>query len=201
MFFVFPDAPLRSGRGPPVFVPIDFQPALDYLDLMAIRIIVDGYNFIGSERGLRGDIEERREELIARLARYRAVKGYAVTVVFDGTQSGWPSEHGENRQGVDVVFSRHGEKADEVIVRMAEELGSACLVVSSDREVARFVRVAGGTAVSSGEFGSRLAQMAGGGPDEMRKSEEESPVPRTGKKGNPRRLSKQERKKRLRLDK
>ncbi len=168
---------------------------------MAIRIIVDGYNFIGSEKGLRGDIEGRREELIGRLAHYRAVKGYAVTVVFDGWQSGWSSEHGENRQGIEVVFSRHGEKADEVIVRMAEELGSASLVVSSDREVARFVRAAGGTAVSSGEFGARLAQVGVGDPEGAMKSEEETPAPRTEKKGNPRRLSKQERKKRLRLDK
>jgi hypothetical protein len=168
---------------------------------MAIRIIVDGYNFIGSEKGLRGDIENRREELIGRLARYRAARGYAVTVVFDGTQSGWFSEHGENRQGIDVVFSRHGEKADEVIVRMAEELGSAGLVVSSDREVARFVRAAGGTAVSSEEFGMRLGLASGGGPEGAVKSEDESPAPRTGKKGNPRRLSKQERKKRLRLNK
>jgi len=168
---------------------------------MAIRIIVDGYNFIGSEKGLRGDIENRREELIGRLARYHAVKGYDVTVVFDGWQSGWPSEHGELRQGIEVVFSKHGEKADEVIVRMAEELGSAGLVVSSDREVARFVRAAGATAVSSSEFAARLSQIGVGGPEDGMKPDDEVPAPRTGKKGNPRRLSKQERKKRLRLNK
>jgi predicted RNA-binding protein with PIN domain len=168
---------------------------------MAIQIIVDGYNVIGSEKGLRGDIEARRADLIGRLARYQSLKGYSVTVVFDGWGSGWPSEHGELRQGVEVVFSRHGEKADEVIVRMAEELGSACLVVSSDREVARRVRAAGGVAVSVGEFGARLAQVAGADPDEGMRSEEGNPVVRTEKKGNPRRLSKQERKKRLRLNK
>jgi len=168
---------------------------------MAIRIIVDGYNVIGSEKGLRGDIEARREELIGRLARYRSMRGIAVTVVFDGGRSGWPDEHGELRQGVEVVFSRHGETADEVIIRMAEELGSACLVVSSDREVARRVGSAGGTAVTVGEFGARLALIGGADADRDTKSEEESPVLRTGKKGNPRRLSKQERKKRLRLNK
>ncbi len=168
---------------------------------MAIRIIVDGYNFIGSEKGLRGDIEARREELIGRLARYRALKGYSVAVVFDGWGSGWPSEQGELRQGVEVVFSRHGEKADEVIVRMAEELGSACLVVSSDREVARRVRASGGVAVSVGEFGARLAKVAGADPNEGIRSGEDRPVLRTEKKGNPRRLSKQERKKRLKLNK
>lgn len=168
---------------------------------MAIRIIVDGYNVIGSEKGLRGDIEARREELIGLLARYRSMKGLALTVVFDGGRSGWADEHGELRQGVEVVFSRHGETADDVIVRMAEELGSASLVVSSDRDVARRVVSAGGVAVSVGEFGARLAQVAGADPDQEMQPEEEPPFLRTEKKGNPRRLSKQERKKRLRLNK
>lgn len=168
---------------------------------MAVRIIVDGYNVIGSEKGLRGDIEARREDLIGRLARYRSVKNASVTVVFDGGRSGWSDEHGELRQGIEVIFSRHGETADDVIIRMAEELGSASLVVSSDREVASRVRAAGGVAVSVGEFGARLAQLAGPDPDQERRPEEESPVVRTEKKGNPRRLSKQERKKRLRLNK
>jgi predicted RNA-binding protein with PIN domain len=168
---------------------------------MAIRIIVDGYNVIGSEKGLRGDIEARREDLIGRLARYQALKGYSMTVVFDGGRSGWADEHGELRQGIEVVFSRHGETADEVIVRMAEELGSACLVVSSDREVARRVRAAGGVAVSVGEFGARLAQVADADSDRGMRSEKENPAVRTEKKGNPHRLSKQERKKRVRLNK
>jgi len=168
---------------------------------MAIRIIVDGYNFIGSEKGLHGDIEARREDLIDRLARYRALKGYPITVVFDGWRSGWPDEHGELRRGIEVVFSKHGERADQVIARMAEELGSACLVVSSDREVARNVQTAGGVAVSAGEFETRLAQAVSLDPEKDIPLEEEDAIPKTEKKGNPRRLSKQERKRRLRLNK
>ena len=168
---------------------------------MAIRIIVDGYNFIGSEKGLHGDIEAGREELIDRLARYRDLKGYPITVVFDGWRSGWPDEHGELRRGIEVVFSKHGERADQVIARMAEELGSACLVVSSDREVARNVQTAGGVAISSGEFERRLAQAVSLDPEKDINLEEEDAIPKTEKKGNPRRLSKQERKRRLRLNK
>ncbi|MBI3609911.1 MAG: NYN domain-containing protein [Nitrospirae bacterium] len=168
---------------------------------MAIRIIVDGYNFIGAQKGLRGDIEVQRERLIDRLARYRSVKGYAMTVVFDGWRSGWPDEHGELRRGLEVVFSRHGEKADQVIVRMAEALGSASLIVSSDRDVARQVRAAGGTAVSIGEFEARVTQALDAAPDASEPAEGGRPAARTEKKGNPRRLSKQERKKRLRLNK
>jgi len=161
---------------------------------------VDGYNVIGSQKGLRGDIERRREQLIDQLVRYRLRKGYPVTVVFDGWGSGWPDEHGELRDGIDIVFSRHGEKADTVIVRMAEELGSACLVVSSDREVARSVRAAGGIAVSVSEFEDRISQ-AENAASGAEGSAEEAPAIRSEKKGNPHRLSKKERKKRIRLNK
>ncbi|MFB3061817.1 MAG: NYN domain-containing protein, partial [Candidatus Binatia bacterium] len=59
---------------------------------MAIQIVVDGYNLIGSERGLRGDLEGKRNRLIQRLQKYRGKKGFGVIVVFDGWRSGWPTE-------------------------------------------------------------------------------------------------------------
>jgi predicted RNA-binding protein with PIN domain len=167
---------------------------------MAIRIIVDGYNFIGAQKGLHGNIEGRREELIRQLGRYRAARGYEITVVFDAWDSGWPSEHSEYKEGIRVVFSRHGEKADEVICRMARKLGASALVVSSDNEVARCVEQAGGVAVRVMEFNRKL-QEAGrtGGMEALEKEEPESGRPAV-KKGNPRKLSKKERKKKMRLD-
>lgn len=168
---------------------------------MAIQIIVDGYNFIGKQKGLGGDIEGRRDELIRLLARYRAVKGYSLTVVFDGWRSGWPDEHGELREGIHVIFSRHGEKADEVIGRMARELGHACIVVSSDREVAHAVQQAGGVALRIGEFERRLMAALEGTEDLADEDSDPSIIRQAHKRGNPRRLSKAERKKRQRLTK
>lgn len=165
---------------------------------MAIRIIVDGYNFIGRDKGLRGDIEGKREQLIGRLSGYYARKGHPVTVVFDGGRSGWPDEHGEVRGGIEVVFSRHGESADEVIIRMARDEGEGCLVVSSDQEVARRVRAAGAVSVGIGEFEERLFEAEKTDPGA---EPEDEPAKPGVKKGNPRRLSKRERKKRLRLKK
>jgi uncharacterized protein len=168
---------------------------------MALQIIIDGYNFIGKQKGLRGDIEGRRDELIRLLARYRAVKGYSVTVVFDGWRSGWPDEHGELREGIHVIFSRHGEKADQVIGRMARKLGHACIAVSSDREVAQAVEQAGGVALRISEFERRL-MAAFKGTEDLSDEDSEQPVIRQAhKRGNPRRLSKTERKKRQRLGK
>jgi uncharacterized protein len=167
---------------------------------MAVRIIVDGYNFIGAQKGLHGNIEGRRVELVRQLGRYRAARGYEITVVFDGWDSGWPSEHSEYKEGIRVVFSRHGEKADEVICRMARELGAGCLVVSSDNEVARCAQQAGAVAVRVMEFYRKLQESSLPGAGEAM-DKDEPPADRPAvKKGNPRRLSKKDRKKRMRLD-
>ena len=168
---------------------------------MAIRIIVDGYNFIGRHSGLSGNVEAKRERLIGWLARYSHAKGFPVSVVFDGWQSGWTEEHGMIQDGIEVIFSRRGQKADEVVVRMAREWGSAALVVSSDREVAQNATSAGGVAVSIAEFGQRLRKVLNQdlGSWEELEPKELGPADQTKKKGNPRKLSKQERKRRQRL--
>ena len=168
---------------------------------MALQIIVDGYNFIGKRKGLRGDMESQRNELIQLLARYKAVKGYSITVVFDGWRSGWPNEHGELREGIDVIFSRSGEKADQVICRIATQLGSACVVVSSDREVAQAVQQAGGVALRIGEFENRIRAAMNTAYDPGNEDPDRSTLRSTDKRGNPRRLSKGERRKRQRLNK
>ena len=163
-----------------------------------MRIIVDGYNFIGREKGLRGDLRGKRLKLIERLSAYRKTKGYEVTVVFDGG-GGEGFDAGEGRiDGVEVVFSR-GESADEVICRMAEVLKEGCTVVSSDREIQRRVRESGAVSIYSGEFEARLKSVLD--PDDFRKEAEDSEdIPRTTeKKGNPRRLSKVERRRQGRL--
>ena len=168
---------------------------------MAIRIIVDGYNFIGRHSGLSGNVEAKRECLIGWLARYSQARGYPVSVVFDGWQSRASDEHGMIQDGIEVIFSRGGQKADEVVVRMARELGSAALVVSSDREVADNATSAGAVAVSIAEFGQRLRKVLNQdlGLGKKLEPEELRPAGPTKKKGNPRKLSKQERKRRQRL--
>jgi predicted RNA-binding protein with PIN domain len=166
-----------------------------------MRIIVDGYNFIGRDKGLRGDLKGKRDGLIKSLSAYRRNKGFPVTVVFDGGKSADGEEWGERIGGVEVLFSRHGESADEVICRMAEELREGCTVVSSDREVQQRVRQYGGIAIYSGEFEARLkAVLAPSEPPAEKDDLPESDRARgSEKKGNPRRLSKAERRRQGRL--
>ena len=162
-----------------------------------MRIIIDGYNFIGRQKGLRGDLEGKRARLIEQLATYRRIKGLPVTVVFDGSGRGEAEQTG----GIEVVFSGYGESADEVIGRMAEELREGCTVVSSDREVQQRARRNGAIALYAGEFESRLhaALHQEEAPPPKEESEEIDSSRPAEKKGNPHKRSKAERRRLGRL--
>lgn len=169
-----------------------------------MQIIVDGYNFIGRQEGLRGDLEKKRRLLIEQLSVYRRIKNFPVTVVFDGGDLG---EARERIGGVEVIFSGRGTSADDVICRMAEEFREGCTVASSDREVQRRVRSAGGIAIYSGEFEARLnaTRHPTAGPPEKEAfdkvlQDETGNLPRPAeKRGNPRKRSKAERQRQGRL--
>ena len=94
------------------------------------------------------------------------------------------------------MFSARGERADQVIQRLAEEFGSDCAVVSSDREVSTFARTHGAFVMSALEF---EAKLRGGGESRPAvkpvsygrdREEPDSPPRRSEKKGNPRKLPK-----------
>ena len=163
---------------------------------MATYLIVDGYNLIGNKGTMGRDLEAQRSKLVQDLRRYHEIKNYPIIVVFDGwgSDASQPSE--QTYGGVRVIFSRHGEKADAVIKRLALKLKSGCVVVSSDREVARYAESHDAVAVPAGEFDRRLCVALHSGPDQ--EDEEPEPVP-GDKKGNPRRLSKVERKRQRKL--
>jgi hypothetical protein len=122
-------------------------------------IIIDGYNLIASEQGLRGPLEHKRRALVQQLARYQKAKGFVISVVFDGWKAGQVNEVSEKADGVTVIYSRQGEKADDVVVRLARQRGSGCVVVSSDREVRKGIEKFGATAVHAGEFNQILRQL------------------------------------------
>lgn len=169
---------------------------------MPTHLIIDGYNLLGVQGGLRGDVEAKREALIRDLAGYRRRKGHPVTVVFDGWRSGHPVERAEWREGLEVVYSRQGEQADAVVKRLAEKYGSDCAVVSSDHEIVNFARAHGSQVLTAGEFETRL-QASGARPAaRKREAEDDEPVRRDPKKkGNPRKLPKALRKKTSQLKK
>lgn len=88
------------------------------------RLIVDGYNIIGAWpefRELRDqDFELARERLIHAMAEYQAFTGISVTIVFDAyLQAGRESRM--KKGGIEVVYTRENETADEWIEKTAAE--------------------------------------------------------------------------------
>jgi len=156
-----------------------------------MQIFVDGYNFIGRQRGLRGDIPAKRSRLIADLVRYHQIKGVPVTVVFDAGRSVYAYEHEERMGGISIIFAGREETADDVLIRLASHLGTESVVVSSDRAVQEGVRASGGRAVYSGDFETKLNAALNGAnnPKLAPQDRDEEPLPVRphfgAKKGNP----------------
>lgn len=122
-------------------------------------LIIDGYNLIGSDQGLNGSLEQKRNRLIQQLSAYQRRKRFNLVVVFDGWRAGQVQEAKEKRDAITIVYSRLGEKADSVIVRMAREKGSGSVVITSDREIRRAVERFGAVAIYAGEFNEILRNL------------------------------------------
>lgn len=167
---------------------------------MSLHVIVDGYNLLALLDRLSGRTplhsDMARESLIQELAAYRHRKAHAMTVVFDGWQHGFAMERREHRLGIEVVYSRRGEKADQVIQRLAAEFGDDCAVVSSDREVTTYARAQGALVLEAGEFSAKLraaATVARVPFKELDTGDDLKPGRPPDKRGNPRKLPKAQR--------
>ena len=160
-------------------------------------IAVDGYNFIKQSLELRAleqvELQKAREGLIEMLAAYKRIKGHSITVVFDGAHAGRsPGPQGRSK-GIDVVFSRPGEKADDILKRMAAEKREGLLVVTSDRDVADFAAKKGCGVIPVAEFEARV-EIARYDSIKGTRSEDRGEDPRRDdKRGPSRRLSKSRR--------
>lgn len=166
----------------------------------AMRIVIDGYNLIRRVPELRAldreDLESVRDGLVQELSTYRAGKGHKITVVFDGVEAVHLGGGSEKVAGISVRYSPRGRSADSVIKEMCRE-GKADLVVTADREIMDAAKRAGVTPVSPDLFWEKVwAEMY----RKMKGEEEEGErLKDKGERG--RKLSKEQRKDRGRLDK
>lgn len=158
-----------------------------------MHIIIDGYNLIRQSvllrRYERQSLEAGRKALIDWLAFYRRQKNHAITVVFDGWESGSPLEERDYASGIHIIYSSRGVKADDVIKRIAASADEEILVVSSDHEIAAFAKRRGKATLSSQEFEEIVNRLVSS-PDHghwAEKDEEDSRP--THKKGPSHRLS------------
>lgn len=123
---------------------------------MATKILIDGYNFLWQDRLFRDEAirghDKGREAVMAWLAKRPQLGSFDVTVVFDAykTDASQPVDYRD--RGVTVVFTAHGQSADDWIRMAASELGPSAIVVSSDVEVMRHAEKKGCGVLSSREF-------------------------------------------------
>ncbi|MDI6775889.1 MAG: NYN domain-containing protein [Syntrophales bacterium] len=167
-----------------------------------MHIIIDGYNLIRQSDSLRSferiNLEEGRKALVRSVSLYRRQRGHRVTIVFDGWENGPPEEERDREEGIHIIYSRRGEKADEVIKRMVQRRGEEIIVVTSDRGIADFVNRRGGVTIPSREFESlvnrtKLQMSANTCPVENNEDGDENHKKGTKKKGPSKRLSRKER--------
>jgi predicted RNA-binding protein with PIN domain len=175
-----------------------------------MHIIIDGYNLIRQSDVLRlherQGLEAGRKALVHLLAGYRKARGHRITVVFDGWLGGSPQEERDREAGIDIIYSRRGEKADEVIKRLARQHADETLVVTSDRPVMDAAIRAGVTAVPSREFEDRIRQSRsapaqGPATPDKDNDDENSSSRGTKKKGPSRKSSKRDRMKHRSMEK
>ncbi len=174
---------------------------------MGVHLIIDGYNVIRASASLSRQeafsLEQGREALLERLAAYKKIKRWPVTVVFDAAEGLHLGESREQTKGIKVVYSPSGQTADQVIVRLARQKGGQALVVTSDRELARLSEAAGATVLDSPAFEDRMEMAFYMETKGLSTPAEDDPARSldTRKKGPSRRPPKAERKKAARLEK
>jgi predicted RNA-binding protein with PIN domain len=168
-----------------------------------MHLIIDGYNLLHSSHSLTRlnsvQLRWERDRLIDQLSAYLKLKPFRITVVFDGWLGGWAAEKRESKRGVEVIYSRLGEKADEVIKRLVREKGSGAIVITSDRDISKFAERIGAAVIPSEQFQEKLEVSSCRVEGCLEEDEEEEKG--TKKKGLSRRLSKKERRARAALKK
>jgi hypothetical protein len=123
-------------------------------------------------------------------------------VVFDGWQEGDFTEQRTREKGIDIIYSKRGEKADEVIKRLVSSSGEELIVVTSDREIIHFCQSRRCEVISSPSFEEKI-EFSLLAHEKGLEEEDEKPLPplSTKKKGPSRKPPKSKRRSQRRLKK
>lgn len=138
---------LGASFSPRIFAPVPL-----------VRILVDGYSLLHAwpelAPGRPRHSASAREALVAALATYHDATGTPLTVVFDGQNAPAGTPRHESTRAVEVLFSRAGKTADDLIERAAHRLlkHGEVLVVTDDAAERGTVLGFGGSAMSCDNF-------------------------------------------------
>ncbi len=137
-----------------------------------VRILVDGYSLLHNwpelAPGRPRFSAAAREELVHRLTLYRDAIGTPITIVFDGANADpRVTAAVESTRELEILYSRDGRTADDVIERAAHRLSAygEVLAVTDDHAERDTVIAMGGMASSCLSFiqtvESTLAELEG----------------------------------------
>ena len=163
------------------------------LSRFPMLIVIDGYNYVhrvngpAVRKGASMDLLQR--DFLEKCARYKKARSARITVVFDAYASFSPERHSENFRGIDVVYSKEGETADDVIIGWIRKRPAGLIVVSSDRAIIDEAKLRGVSFLTPVAFAEMLSSPAYE-PDE----EDDYPDTFRPKKGNLCKLPKKVRK-------
>ncbi len=123
-----------------------------------VRILIDGYSLLHNwpelAPGAPRHSERAREELVQVLTNYHDVTGEPITIFFDGAGAPANAPKNESSRDVEVLFSRAGQTADDLIERAAHRFQSygEVLVVTDDFAERDVVGGFGGSVASCKNF-------------------------------------------------
>lgn len=121
-------------------------------------LFVDGYNIINSWNELKSisemSLEESRNELIDIMAEYRMCTGIEVVVVFDAHLVKLSSQKNEYIKGIEVVYTKEYQTADQYIEKELDDIGKVkkVKVATSDWVEQQVILGRGGTRLSAREL-------------------------------------------------
>jgi len=171
--------------------------------MMAVHVVIDGYNLIRRSATLRAEeelsLEHGREALVEKLRQYKRIKRHRITIVFDGADKVTLAEEKTQQKGIKIIYSGQGRTADSVIRRICRDQGENVVVVTSDGELGSYAESCGSVVMVAEEFEAKVemssyANLKGLEGEDV--GEGWSPAKGTGKRGPARRPSKKERKRR-----
>ncbi len=136
-------------------------------------------------------MEKARNALVDVIVDYRKTNGHDITVVFDGYKNGMVTQQGSFRGHVEVIYTRLGERADDVIKKTVSQERREWIVVTADRDIADHSWAAGSVPVPPERFMDIITRHHLKNTDEV-SAEEEDDDNRQSRRGNPYQLSKKE---------
>jgi uncharacterized protein len=123
-----------------------------------VRILVDGYSLLHSwpelAPGRPRFSAAARDELIRRLTLYQDACGTPITIIFDGAGAPNGTPAAPSRPEMEVLYSRRGKTADQLIERAVHRFGpyGEVLAVTNDHAERETVLSLGGSACSCANF-------------------------------------------------